>query len=240
MKIYANGCSLCYGAELQSPQDSSWPALISKHVQGTLVNRAIEGGTNQRTVYHTIKDIKDNYDLYLIAWTQYSRFTFYKSETNFEVNFTSNLNHSLFSNESFYKDWGHTLYKHWYNELFAFKLWLQQIIQLQQILKDKNYLMINAFPNDLLNWLAPKDSFISSVKNLINFELMNDEQIIDEYNEIQYYISLIDTSKFYRWDDFSIQKFVYDEKFPVGPGFHDLEEGHKTLSNLIIDHLCLK
>ena len=53
--------------------------------------------------------------------------------------------------------------------------------------------------SDKLIWLL-----INSVKELINFSVMTDEQIIDEYKEIQYYISLIDFSKFYRWNEFYI------------------------------------
>jgi hypothetical protein len=238
LKIYANGCSFTYGHELESPQESAWPRLISNHLGGTLVNRATPGGTNQRTVYHTVKDTHDDYDLYLIAWSDYSRFTFYKSENNFEINFNAQMKHDLYTKESFYREWGDTLYKHWYNELFAFKLWLQQIIQLQLTLQDKNYLMINTMPNNLSLWLAPKESFIGSVKHLINFDSMTDEQIIDEYNEIQYYISLIDTAKFYKWNDFYITDLC--TQFSVGPGGHILEQGHKNLSNLIIEHLCLK
>jgi hypothetical protein len=38
-------------------------------------------------------------------------------------------------------------------------------------------------------WTTNKESFIKSVKPLINFDIMNDEQIFDEFKEIQYYIS---------------------------------------------------
>jgi hypothetical protein len=127
------------------------------------------------------------------------------------------------------------LYKHWYNELYAVKIWLQQIIHLQKILENKKYLMINTFENKLSKWDVPKDKFINLAKNLINFNLMDDKQIFDEYDEIQYYISLIDFSKFYRWNKFFIGQLT--TQFPIGKNGHILEEGHEHLANLIYKHV---
>ena len=235
MRIYACGCSFTFGDELSNPSESAWPALLADKLNATVVNDAISGGTNSRTVYQTIKNSQDNYDLYLIAWTTYARLTFYKSDNNSEVNFNPQLTHTLYSSESFYKDWGNVLYKHWYNELFAFKLWLQQIIQLQRVLDNKKFIMINTMDNHLSTWLAPKEVFIDSVKELINFNSMNDEQIFDEYKEIQYYISLIDFSKFYKWNNFYITQLA--QQYPIGPGGHILEDGHKHLADLIYTHV---
>jgi len=238
MRIYACGCSFTYGDELSHPTAHSWPAILATKLSADLTNAAIVGGTNYSTVYQTIKNTQDDYDLYLIAWTTYSRFTFYKSDNNFQTNFNLNLTHGLYSSEKFYKQWGEVLYKHWYNELYAFKLWLQQIIQLQAILKNTNYLMINTFDNNLSSWLAPKESFVNSIKDLINFDSMNDEQIFDEYKEIQYYISLIDFSKFYKWSKFHIIELC--NHFQCGPEGHMLEQGHNHLADLIYQHLCSK
>jgi hypothetical protein len=231
MKIYANGCSFTYGDELIDPAKTAWPAILANKLNSTVVNDAISGGTNSRTMYHTIKNIQQDYDLYLIAWTTYSRFTFYKSDNNFETNFNTQLKHTLYSSEKFYADWGITLYKHWYNELYAFKLWLQQIIQLQSLLSNKNYLMINTMDNNINRWTVNKESFINSIKPLINFDIMNDKQLFDEYNEIQYYISIIDFSKFYQWNKFYITQL--GSQFKCGPAGHILEEGHAHLAELI-------
>jgi hypothetical protein len=92
--------------------------------------------------------------------------------------------------------------------------------------------------NNLDKWLSPKESFSNSVKELINFKLMNDEKILDEYEEIQYYISLIDFSKFYKWNEFCIRELC--SKYPIGAGGHILEQGHNHLADLIYQHLCLK
>ena len=238
MRIYAGGCSFTYGDELENPATSAWPNQLAEVLTASINNDSINGGSNARTVYRTIKNTQNDYDLYLIAWTDYSRFTFYKSDNNFETNFSSRLIHTKYENEKFYRGWGRDLYKYWYNDLFAFKLWLQQIIQLQSILKNKNYIMLNTMENNLSKWIATKEFFIESTKNLINFNSMNDDQIFDEYNEIQYYISLIDTSKFYRWNEFCISDLR--KNFPCGPRGHILEEGHARLANLIHQYICSK
>jgi hypothetical protein len=238
MRIYANGCSFTFGDELHNPIVDAWPQILSRMLDSDIHNDAISGGTNQRTVYRTIKNSVNNYDLYILAWTTNTRFTFYKSDNNFEINFNPSLTNSLYGEESFYKDWGRELYATWYNELYSFKLWLQQIIQLQSILSDRNVLMINTFSNNLSQWSSPKESFIDNIKTLINFDVMTDEQILDEYDEIQYYINLIDKSKFYKWDGFSIRDLC--QQFPVGNGGHLLEEGHQHLAELLYNHLCSK
>jgi hypothetical protein len=237
MKIYVNGCSFTYGDELITPATSSWPALLAQKLNAEVVNDAVSGGTNYRTVYRTIKNSKEDFDLYIIAWTTYARFTFYKSNNNFEINFNPQLKNNIYGSENFYTAWGETLYKVWYNELYSFKLWLQQIIQLQAVI-DKPLLMINTMHNNIAKWFSPNDTFISNTKSLINFDIMPDEEILAEYEEIQYYSSLIDKNNFYNWGRFYIMQLC--DQFPCGPGGHILESGHQCLSELIYKHLCSK
>jgi hypothetical protein len=236
MRIYVNGCSYTYGDELQST-NSAWPIILGNKLNATVVNDAVNGGTNQRTVYRTIKNLKEDFDLYIIAWTTNTRFTFYKSDNNFETNFNPQLTNVLYGNEDYYQKWGKTLYTVWYNELYSFKLWLQQIIQLQALIQ-KPYLMVNTMHNNIASWFTEKDKFINSVKSHINFHIMNDEQIFAEYDEIMYYSNLIDKDKFYRWGEFYIQQLCH--QFQCGPGGHILEAGHQHLSELIHNQICSK
>lgn len=238
--IYTNGCSFTHGDELLDPC-KAWPYLLAEQLQTTVVNDAVSGGTNYRTVYRTIKHLKDQFDLYIIAWTTNTRYTFYKSDNNFEINFNPQLKNGLYSKESYYNQWGKTLYQHWHNELYATKLWLQQIIQLQAILEKnkKKYFMLNTFPNNLHKWLSPEDQFINSVKSVINFDLMNDDQIFAEHCEIQYYVECINKETFYQWNQFHIATLT--EHFLTGPNGHFLDAGHKHLSELLHQHIqCLK
>jgi hypothetical protein len=187
-----------------------------------------------------MKQTKENFDFYIIAWTSAARYTFYKSDNNHEINFNPQLVNTHYGRKDFYHNWGKTLYKHWHNELYSFKLWLQQIIQLQLVFNEtkKKYLMINTMPNNLDVWLASRNQFITAVKELINFDVMTDDQILAEYDEIQYYVSLIDVNNFYKWNQFSIIDLT--TQFPCGAGGHILDQGHQCLSNLLYHHICSK
>lgn len=75
----------------------------------------------------------------MIAWTDYTRFTEYNPVDNFEINFNAALNldaslhysDDLKNNYKKYKNYGDLYYKYWFNELYEFKKWLQQIMLLQ-------------------------------------------------------------------------------------------------------------
>ena len=89
--IHAIGDSFTYGDELKNPNKSAWPAKLAEKLSASINNNAVSGGTNSRTVYQTIKNTQENYDLYLIAWTTYSRFTFYKSDNIVSILFSLTL-----------------------------------------------------------------------------------------------------------------------------------------------------
>jgi hypothetical protein len=98
--------------------------------------------------------------------------------------------------------------------------------------------MLNTVHNNLDRWLSPRESFLDAVRKLINVSAMNDSQIVAEHEEIQYYLSLINTDKFYGWNEFAIRDL--DGHFAMGTKTHMLEAGHEHLANLIYNHLCSK
>jgi hypothetical protein len=245
MKLYFNGCSFTHGDELQNPSESAWPVLVSRHYKKEFLNDGISGGTNQRTVYKTILNI-DQFDFFVIAWTDYSRFTLYNPVDNFEINFNPmlNLDASLHTSDDLkknykkYKEYGTLYYKHWFNDLYEFKKWLQQILMLQAFfnIKNKKYMMLNTFPNYLSNWLQPKENFIKSIKSLCTFfDYLNDDQLLQEHYQIQSMVSMIDAQKFIQWGDWTIKDL--SKQCAIGPGGHILEDGHKKLSTIVIDHI---
>lgn len=229
-KLYAVGCSFTHGDELTDPVSEAWPVLLSNRLNMEVVNDAVPGGTNQRSCYQLLKNF-GTADLYVIAWTTYARFTFHKSDTNYEVNFTPILENSHYGQEDFFKSWGRILYTEWFNELFAFKQWLQQIIYTQTLLKSQNYIMVNTMGNHIDEWCTTWDQFIPKTRSLVNFDIMDDSQLFDEFTEIQHYLSLIDFSKFYKWGQFSITDLCAE--YPCGPGGHLLTAGHQQVANLL-------
>jgi len=245
MKLYFNGCSHTFGDELINPQQDSWPVLVSSYLNAEFLNDAVSGGTNDRIVYKTVQNVS-KYDYFFIAWTHYGRFTEYNPVDNFEINFNPSLNldvslhHSddLKKNRQKYIKYGTMYYKHWFNHLYQFKLWLQQIILLQSFLKNcnKRYLMINTAGNNYLPvWLQPEDHFIESTKHLIDFfDYVSDNQLINEHHQIQSLVSMVDTSTFVEWPTWDLSKI--SSTCPRGPGGHLLENGHKEIAKKIIEH----
>lgn len=244
MKLYFNGCSFTYGDELANPKQDAWPTLVSAELNLPFYNDAVSGGSNERIVYKTILNSND-YDYFFIAWTTYSRFTEYNPVDNFEINFNPMLaldlslhaSNDLKNNYSKYKNYGELYYKYWFNELYEFKKWLQQIILLQSFFKthNKQYLMLNAVPNNLSIWLQPQETFIESVKPLLEFfDCIDDQQLLDEHRQIQHLNSLIDTSRFLDWNKWYITSMRRD--YPCGPGKHLLEEGNQALAKKVLDH----
>ena len=65
------------------------------------------------SLYQTIKHLQYDYDLYLIAWSEYSRYTFYK-RNNHDISFNIGLEHPIYGNDSSYRNFGKLLYADWY------------------------------------------------------------------------------------------------------------------------------
>lgn len=244
MNLYFNGCSFTYGDELQDPKKSAWPALVTKSLGANFLNDAVSGGSNDRIVYKTLLASND-FDYFIIAWTTYTRFTEYNPVDNFEINFNPSLNldaslhysDDLKNNYKKYKNYGDLYYKHWYNDLYQFKKWLQQIILLQSFfdVHKKKYLMLNTMGNNLQQWLQPSNLFIEKTKHLISFfDNADDEQLLHEQKQIQALTSMINKSKFIGWNEWYIKLLKTD--YAYGSGGHILEDGHHAVAKKVLDY----
>lgn len=235
MKLYFNGCSHTWGDDLKDPATQSWPAVLSRRLNCEFLNDSVSGGTNDRIVYRTIKNIQ-NFDKFYIAWTYTSRFTQYRSDNNHDVNFNVHLHHRLYSNDPDFKNYGAIHYRTWHNELYSFKLWLQKIILLQAFFKtnNKDYVMVNSVDNFINRWSSDWQNFNNSVKSLLCFDSMNDEQLKSESDEIQALLKQIDYSKFISWGDWHLTLLM--EHYPVGFTGHLLEDGHAAIVDYIFNH----
>lgn len=234
MRLYFNGCSHTWGDDLLD-QNQAWPSLIAKSLQCDFVNDAVSGGTNDRIMYRTIKHAQE-FDCFYIAWTYTTRFTRYRSDNNYEVNFNPKLKSTNYGSASEFKDYGRLHYAYWHNELYSFKLWLQNIILLQRYLSsiNKPYVMLNAAHNHINQWSTDWDLFNSSIKPLVCFDLMDDNMLFEEHQEIQTLLKQIDTSNYIEWDSWYITKLL--DRYKVGPTGHLLEDGHNAVAEHILTH----
>lgn len=234
MRLYFNGCSHTWGDDLKDPYQA-WPALIAKNLDCDFVNDAVSGGTNDRIMYRTIKYAHE-FDRCYIAWTYTSRFTRYRADNNYDVNFNPQLKNTMYGNNIEFKDYGRLHYAYWHNELYCFKLWLQNIILLQRYLESNNkpYVMLNADHNHINRWSADCNLFNSSVKSLVCFDLMNDDMLLQEHDEIQRLVKQVDTTHYIGWNSWWITKLYAN--YPVGPTRHLLEDGHAAIADYLLKY----
>jgi hypothetical protein len=233
MKLYFNGCSHTWGDDLSNPGTHAWPVLIAKSLNCEFVNDGISGGTNDQIMYRTIKNAHA-FDKFYIAWTYTSRFTRYCADNNHDVNFNPSLKNTMYGNSSAFQDYGKLHYANWHNELYAFKLWLQNIILLQRYFEGANkpYVMINADNNYINRWGVSWPNFNTRVQSLLCFDLMNDDQLYAEHDEIQQLIKQIDQQHFLGWNTWWISDLI--NQYPVGETGHLLEQGHQAIADYIL------
>ncbi len=233
MTAFFIGCSLTYGDDLENKNDA-WPSLVAKSKKIDFVNGAVSGGSNERIVYQVVKNL-DEYDRFYIAWSDISRFTRYFND-NHEINFNIQLENRRFSNEPCFVNYGKLHYRYWYNELYAFKTWLQQIVLLQTYLdaNSKKWMMINAFGNNVERWTSDWPDFNNSVKSLLCFDQMEDEQLFLEHSEIKKLEQKIDTTRFPGWKNVSLATLTRD--YPKGLTNHPLKQGHQAIAEYILSY----
>lgn len=235
MKLYFNGCSHTFGDDLSDHSTQSWPSVLSKHLNCKFLNDSISGGTNDRIIYQTLKNASE-FDKIYIAWTYTTRFTRYRADNNHEVNFNSELTHKLYDKTSDFQQYGKLHYTTWYNELFSFKQWLQNIILMQRFLEsiNKPYVMVNTDNNNINRWTVGWKDFNDSVKSLLCFDLMNDEQLYLEHIEIQNLLQQINFNNYVGWNSWWLTQMC--NSYPVGVTSHLLEAGHQATAEYILKH----
>ena len=235
MKFYFTGCSHTYGDDLDDPATTSWPSILAQECGVEFLNDSISGNTNDQIVYRAIKHI-NQFDKFYIAWTYTTRFTRYRADNNHDVNFNPQLTHRLYKDDPDFIYYGKIHYRVWHNELYATKLWLQNILMLQRLFdsEKKSYVMINSTSNNLDRWSSSWQNFNNSVKSLLCFESMDDTQLYLEHQEIQQLISMIDTSRFVGWNQWCLTDQC--QYYPIGKTGHLLEQGHKATALHILKH----
>ena len=233
MRLYFNGCSHTYGDDLDSPATQSWPSIVANTAGCDFLNDAVGGNANDHIMYRTIKNAHA-FDKIYIAWTYIERFTRYRADNNYVVNFNSNLNNSLYGNDSNFINYGKMHYAVWHNDLYSFKLWLQNIIMMQRYLESvkKPYVMVNTSNNQIDRWTSSWPNFVSSVQSLLCFDLMNDDQLYQEHEEIQQLLTQINFDHYIGWNTWWLTK----DSFATGATGHYLSQGHEHIAKYILKH----
>jgi hypothetical protein len=233
MRLYFNGCSHTYGTDLASPATQAWPAVLSKTLGHSFLNDAVSGNANDHIMYRTIKNAHW-FDKIYIAWTYTERFTRYRADNNFVVNFMPRLKNGHYSKDPDFINYGKLHYAVWHNQLYSFKLWLQNIIMMQRYLESikKPYVMINSSHNQIDRWTSSWENFVSSVQSLLCFDQMDDGQLYQEHKEIQQLVTQINFDHYIGWNTWWLTK----DSFATGATGHYLSQGHEQIAKYILEH----
>jgi hypothetical protein len=196
MNILVLGDSHTYGEEL-SDLTHAWPNRLAEKLKCTIVNLARPGGSNPMMVRLAVESTIDTrYDMVLIGWSDWSRFEL--ADGNFNHSFTSPV-------------WICNYYRESYNDAFAFKNWLIQIIMLQDYFKNKQQ------PYKFFN--------TTSIAGVATRYQLTAGKLYD----------LIDKEHFLGWPSEGL--LTWTDGAPRAPGGHTLNLGHERIANEIAKHI---
>lgn len=228
--LYANGCSMTYGAEIGGEirdkdgeligdvdskyrENHAWPTILSKFLNMKIINDS-DGGSSNNRIFRTTMDWTCNYlkegkkaqDLFVaISWSLSSRSEY---RTNGQwVKFLSSVTPVYEPDLSIYNF--HIEY--FLDEDYDSMRTLQYILLLQSWLKTNRIPYL--FCNGLLNAYNEKNK---SIKNMLFH---------------------IDRKRYFKVDDYQDCMHYECEKFGRGPGGHPLEEGHRHWASLLYNYI---
>jgi hypothetical protein len=136
MRLIVSGDSFTYGQGLGDPARESYPARIAEHLGSELINFARPGAGNTWIANSIVDHVHREGDLYLIVWSHWSRLDLMTTDGVLEhICYGSRVRREL--HDLFFKEF--------YNEAYLYKKYLNTVLLLQAYLRDKDYLMIDAF-----------------------------------------------------------------------------------------------
>ena len=94
--------------------------------------------------------------------------------------------------------------------------------------------MLNADNNLIDRFTVDWQNFNNSVKSVVCFDLMDDQQLFLEHAEIQKLLGQINFENYIGWNTWWLTKML--SSYSVGPTDHLLEEGHSATAKYILEH----
>ena len=204
--ILTIGCSFTAGEELPNPKTQAWPALVADAFGVSLKNLGLIGGSNDYIFRTAIEETSaTKYDVVIIEWTDPSRMEVWQNLTNRPISVLAHTSYKSFNDPGL--KWLQDFYKHSYNDEFAYKKWLIQVIALQHYFKNTNQRYI-------FTSLAGYTHADYALNHLI-------DSIDDEF--------------YLGWPNWGFLDWISNS--PKGPGGHPLEVGHKQIAENINEHI---
>jgi hypothetical protein len=229
--------SSCTSGDGLKDRNDAWPSVFEKLSNKKSVNLAVDGGSVDYVFYTIIKEVSiHNYKNVIITWPPLGRTLLVRRENNFLINGTPTFTNSLYGDTPEFKKFLNLFYKYWTNELYDLKFTLQKIVAMQNFLENKkcNYLFVNTSHYNLEAWAS-----ISTVEAVIKdrllsaFDLMNDEQILNEQAEINSYINQLNFEHYHDPVNYNLMDDCYNKNLIDTKSNHPTIDGHLYLAKLI-------
>lgn len=138
MKIYYDGCSWTWGAELED-KDKRYSKIMSNHYKAEEYNIAERGGCNRRIVRNILDHNIDDFDLFVIQMTMQSRTEWYDEDEKKFTAVKASLPSYLSDEERKY--W-HAYYEKIYHKKYGITDEKIYYNLLREILRDKKHTIV--------------------------------------------------------------------------------------------------
>jgi len=206
--IHAIGDSFTYGDELES-QDKAWPALLSKLIDKSVVNKGRPATGNTRMVKRAIDAVIDQAEMVIIGWSDCNRQEFADEIGIYDI--WAGRNYRSFQQDSTHRI---DLIKYltaYDTPEYYYADWLRKIITVQGLCKLHK---------------IPCIMFIACGAHCSHQQ---------HHTKFQKLIDQIDTSMFVDNMFTSVAEWCYGT--PYGTNGHPLEAGHEIIANKIYEHI---
>jgi hypothetical protein len=209
--ILTLGDSFTYGDELEDRLDG-FPHLIANSLNTNVVNLGECGSGNYKMIRKLLEQDINEYSLVIVAWSGFDRIEITDEFGSWEWWPGCHSNSYRIKNKEvkFRKTVIDYFNRH-HDSTYYYRQYLNYVILAQ------SYLKLNNIPYIFLDVFKNHDNENRSAA--INFDLLKK----------------IDTSFYLGWPNESMAEWTAG--LPIGPRFHFLEEGHKVVSQKILDFI---
>ena len=216
MKVLTVGDSFTYGDELSNRIETAWPYLLAKQNVWQVTNLGKGGGSNDRNVRVVFEEIKNQYDLIIVAWTTYDRFEINRTNNNGQSSRINPVDISITLAEKMKYKWALEYYLNHHDRFYSYQKWLREIILLQSYLKQlgQRYIFCSTFGI----WSDLRETSFN-----------------DFMPKLDYLTGQVDSKFYVDWPQWGMTDWMGD--CPTGPGGHPLELGHQRIAEKINEHI---
>lgn len=235
-KLQTFGCSLTSGDDI-TDLNQTWPYLLSSKMSCELENFSYSNASNQSIADKVVEKCDTN-SFVIVCWTAQFRHQIYHNNKKIDYNVLTEEDQKVIALDEKIQEMPKdlenmiTIQKKYIDEEQYYKQFLQNVLWLQQYLKDQKISYLFCYGNSMSISFNTKSW---NVKPQASSNLYNPNILIQKYP----FIKSIDETHFL--DFFEPHKSFWEhcvaKNFILGPTRHPLEDGHKFWADYISERI---